>query len=423
MSHSSPALRAVIVNHNGGGLLARSVHSVLDAHWNGDKRIVVIDNASSDDSLAAVDGLPGLTIVRNPTNDGFGAANLGFADLIGVVSPSSFAPCERVVLLNPDACVDHETLDALADALDAEGPRVGAAAPHIVFDRPYLDVAVESGDVEIDSITVGDEVVTSSVIPRGSAYRLPGPETPIWLASGGDTLRVPVAGSGPVRLSVRARKPARLAGSAIDGLEVITLDPDRHRAQTIVQNAGSEIGPGGVGHNRGFGDVDGVVEYDRPVPAWCGAAVMFDADYLRDVGGFEPSFFLYYEDIDLAQRGDSRGWSTVYVSGARVEHRHSGMTGQGTRLVEVLQHRNRLITIVRNGGLGTAARAYGRAALTPLSLVATALRDRRARPARLRLAWWRANALLGAMAALPAAVRARRTLRSKRAPRSGPGSG
>ena len=206
---------------------------------------------------------------------------------------------------------------------------------------------------------------------------------------------------------------AQLAGVDVNESGPLSGDSGELGRHVIVQNAGSEVGPLGVGRNRGFGDVDGSIEYPTRVPAWCGAAVMLDAAYLSDVGGFEPSFFLYYEDIDLARRGQARGWATTYVPEARVEHRHSVTTRQGSRLVEVRQHRNRLLTVARNDTLGATARAYGRAVLTPASLAISAARDRgEGRKARLRLARWRARAVVDAFAALPAARRARRSSRS-----------
>ena len=40
---------------------------------------------------------------------------------------------------------------------------------------------------------------------------------------------------------------------------------------------------------------------------------------------FEPA---YCEDLDLGYRGWARGWPSVFVSGARVEHRHRATTSR-----------------------------------------------------------------------------------------------
>ena len=52
---------------------------------------------------------------------------------------------------------------------------------------------------------------------------------------------------------------------------------------------------------------------------------------------YEPA---YVEDLDLGYRGWARGWPTVFVSGARVEHRHRATTSRyysGEQLSAVLE--------------------------------------------------------------------------------------
>ena len=138
------------------------------------------------------------------------------------------------------------------------------------------------------------------------------------------------------------------------------------------------------------------------------------ADYLRDVGGFEPLYFLYYEDTDLALRGLARSWTTAYLDTAVVEHRHSDTTVQGTRLVEVLQHRNRLLMLVRNAPARRALAAFARAVLTPFSLVITALTSPAIALDALRLAQWRGRSVVGALTRLPEAMSGRRAISRQR---------
>ena len=86
-------------------------------------------------------------------------------------------------------------------------------------------------------------------------------------------------------------------------------------------------------------------QYPVDVPAWCGAAVLLRSDYLRDTGLFDPRWFLYYEDTDLAWRGLLRGWRYRYVPGAKVRHAHSTTIGHGSALYDVQHLRNRLLTV------------------------------------------------------------------------------
>lgn len=56
--------------------------------------------------------------------------------------------------------------------------------------------------------------------------------------------------------------------------------------------------------------------------SWCsGACMMIRAKALRQIGGgFEPSFFMYLEDIDLSWRMWLHGWKCIYVPEAVVQH-------------------------------------------------------------------------------------------------------
>lgn len=54
---------------------------------------------------------------------------------------------------------------------------------------------------------------------------------------------------------------------------------------------------------------------------WCsGGAVLARRDAFREVGGFDPFFFLYCEDVDLSWRMWLGGWRCVTERGARVRH-------------------------------------------------------------------------------------------------------
>lgn len=62
------------------------------------------------------------------------------------------------------------------------------------------------------------------------------------------------------------------------------------------------------------------LEDGSPVPFGCAGAVMIHADVYTELGGWDVSFFLDYEDIDLFLRAWQRGWLCVTVPAARVFH-------------------------------------------------------------------------------------------------------
>jgi GT2 family glycosyltransferase len=58
-----------------------------------------------------------------------------------------------------------------------------------------------------------------------------------------------------------------------------------------------------------------------------GAAVMFRRETLKAVGGFDPAFFLYFEEVELMHRIRQAGWEVWYRSDARVIHAEGAATG------------------------------------------------------------------------------------------------
>ena len=77
-----------------------------------------------------------------------------------------------------------------------------------------------------------------------------------------------------------------------------------------------------------------------------GAAPLFRRDVFLALGGYDESFFLYYEDVDLAWRARLCGHRAVVVPGARVTHE----LGASSRPFRAWFHisRNSLWCAVRN---------------------------------------------------------------------------
>jgi hypothetical protein len=164
-----------------------------------------------------------------------------------------------------------------------------------------------------------------------------------------------------------------VAGAVATSVEVLTADgstwidtdttPRRvslelHRHCRIINNAGGGLFPGWYGGDRGFLEPD-VGQYDEPddVFSWCGGAVLLGTAYLRDVGLFDPHFFLYYEDFDLSWRGRSLGWRYRYVPTSVVLHEHAYSSKAGSAFFTFWVRRNRCLTLIKNGPANVAWRA------------------------------------------------------------------
>ena len=60
-----------------------------------------------------------------------------------------------------------------------------------------------------------------------------------------------------------------------------------------------------------------------------GGAMMVRRDRLLELGGFDETMFMDFEDIDLCWRAWLRGWESVYVPDAWVRHRVGAATSPG----------------------------------------------------------------------------------------------
>jgi N-acetylglucosaminyl-diphospho-decaprenol L-rhamnosyltransferase len=90
----------VLVNHDSGARLG----PLLDRLAAEVRHVVVVDNASSDASLAAAERRPAVTVIRNPDNRGFAAAaNQGAAE----------ASTEWILFVNPDTHLEPAQITTL----------------------------------------------------------------------------------------------------------------------------------------------------------------------------------------------------------------------------------------------------------------------------------------------------------------------
>jgi GT2 family glycosyltransferase len=71
-----------------------------------------------------------------------------------------------------------------------------------------------------------------------------------------------------------------------------------------------------------------------------------DAD--GQVAVFDPRFFMYLEDVDLAWRLRLRGWRSVYAPDACVLHHGSASSGEGSPFKNRLLARNKVWTVIKN---------------------------------------------------------------------------
>lgn len=86
----------------------------------------------------------------------------------------------------------------------------------------------------------------------------------------------------------------------------------------------------------------------REVFAACAAAAMYRVEPLRDIGGFDESYFCYNEDVDVGFRLRLRGLRCWYVPEAVVHHVGSAVTGRHSDFSLFHGHRNLVWTFFKN---------------------------------------------------------------------------
>lgn len=90
-----------------------------------------------------------------------------------------------------------------------------------------------------------------------------------------------------------------------------------------------------------------------------GASVLMRAAMLKQIGGFDETFFLYFEETDLCKRGADAGWQCWYVPAAKVVHIGSVSTGmKDWQRIPTYWYASRRHYFVKNHGRGYAAAAF-----------------------------------------------------------------
>jgi len=142
-----------------------------------------------------------------------------------------------------------------------------------------------------------------------------------------------------------------------------------------LNNTGVIVGRDGYGRDRGFGEPDdGRFADAEDVFAFSGTAAALRVLAARDVGSFDPSFFLYYEDTDLSWRLQLGGWRVRYEPAAVVKHVHAASSDVESSDFAFYNERNRLLMLAKCAPLLLAVKEVARFAAITLLLPLRRLR-------------------------------------------------
>ncbi|MFT4569148.1 MAG: GT2 family glycosyltransferase [Hyphomicrobiaceae bacterium] len=189
----------------------------------------------------------------------------------------------------------------------------------------------------------------------------------------------------------------------------------------IFDSTGLLVYPDGVCRSRGWLEKD-MGQYDEreEVLGPNGCAAVYRRAMLDDVGLFDEGYFAYLEDLDLAMRGQLRGWHCLYLPEAEAVHKKSMTSGYHSAFKAYHVERNRIWNAMRLFPLRllalspfyTLARylAQGSATAAGKGISSSFRRDY----SRSELAWILIRAYGNAFARAPEVWRQRRAIQARR---------
>jgi hypothetical protein len=230
MKAERPDVSVIVVSYNTRELTLECIASVYEHTHETSFEIIVLDNASADDSADAIRAeFPGLRLIHLAENVGFGN---------GVNFAASKARGAHVLLLNPDARVIDGAIDTIVD-FTRENPSYGI----------------------VGGISLGEDGRSTN----DSAWRAPTLWSLFCRATGLAWAFTGVPFLNPSRAFIRGDEPQ---------------------------------------------DVDIV----------SGCFLVSPSETWQALGGFDPQFFMYGEDVDLSLRARQKGYEVCVVPQARIFH-------------------------------------------------------------------------------------------------------
>lgn len=154
-----PQLSAIIVNRNTADLLVRCVDHILRSNLTCNAEIIIVDNGSTDDSVAKVKRAHSdVTVVEAGRNLGFAAANNRALEN---------AHGEFLLLVNTDALLEPDCAKTLLDVMKAF-PDTGMVGPQLVNPDRSVQTSYEAVP------TIATETLNRSLLKRLFPSKYPG---------------------------------------------------------------------------------------------------------------------------------------------------------------------------------------------------------------------------------------------------------
>ena len=85
---------------------------------------------------------------------------------------------------------------------------------------------------------------------------------------------------------------------------------------------------------------DAVELVEREAGWLSGSCLLLRRQAFAEIDGFDPAYFMYFEDVDLGDRLKKAGWASIYCPTARVTHRGGHSTERAKSAMADAHHRS-----------------------------------------------------------------------------------
>lgn len=362
----------LVLNYNGRRFLEGFFEASSFLRHEKEAEVVLVDNASWDDSLALTRAkYPWVRVVRNDDNYGWGE---GYNKAIETLRKEGHQ-YSHYLFINNDVFPTAEWWTKMLAAAKAAGPEVGEIGCRAVFAAGFLvEEPVSATSATPEALQIGvlefgnrdEHTLTKTTRRNGgvqlkarirpSRARLParfrrGPQADRAIGYGWYVIQV--RNAGKVAATVTAAPGFSLqathAGTRLflgtmargEGPTSFVLPPehaalivrfvdDEKELVPLVQNSGVGLNGRFEGFDLHCYDAVDVSQNQRELVAVCGVAKLVSADNYHKINGFDPQFFMYYEDLDFSLRLRRAGLKPVVVADALLRHVHSGTSKAGS---------------------------------------------------------------------------------------------
>lgn len=343
----------IIVNYNGKKYIDNLMSSLKCQTFQSSRfEIVFVDNNSEDDSVKYIEKnwlceLKNLNIVRSSVNLGFaGGNNLGVYNAKG----------KYIVFLNNDTKPNSDWLENLYNFFISKKGIV-IANSLLLFYYDFIKIKFNTQDKFFISskIKINEtDYIIDSKFCKNLLYN-----QDVLTCFGHTEIYIPLI-NGVSDYCIEINKISGLESDVIivgeshylfdNDIKInISRDVVINNQKTLVQNAGSGINENYDGYDIGFTE-EYCEKYAKPykITNACGASMMIEKEKFIEIGGFDKSFFMYYEDTDLSFRAKNGGKEIWYCPDSVVRHIHTGSSKEWSPFFIYHVTKNKLLFIYKN---------------------------------------------------------------------------